>query len=255
MCWSGEASMVLAGVGLGTTAYAVVRKEPPVLWGTLGYFSLMEALQAYTYTVINQCGAPPNEIATYLGYLHIAFQPFFGNALSMYFIPNEVRERIQIPVYVLCFVSAILMLIQIYPFEWSEACTPGSILCGPTLCSVTGSWHIAWEIPVNGLANGVPMVPFYGSGFPSYAIAMFVLPVLYGSWRVTLYHFIVGPTLARVLSAGMNEYPAVWCLLSIGFLLIVVKTPVRRWLHVRFWPLWMVLGLKMSRRRRQTLVA
>ena len=67
---------------------------------------------------------------------------------------------------------------------------------------------------------------------------MFFLPLLYGSWRFTLYHVLVGPTLARLLTDNMNEYPAVWCLLAIGMLLLVVKTPLRRVLFVRNWLLW-----------------
>jgi hypothetical protein len=49
MCWSGEASAVLAVVGIGTTAYAAYKKEPAPLWMALGYFSSMELLQAFTY--------------------------------------------------------------------------------------------------------------------------------------------------------------------------------------------------------------
>ena len=48
MCWSGEASTVLAVVGFAGTAYAAYKKEPLALWLCLGYFTLMEALQAYT---------------------------------------------------------------------------------------------------------------------------------------------------------------------------------------------------------------
>src|ERR1700682_4620171 len=93
MCWSGQASAVLATVGLGTTAYAAYRKEPAAIWMPLGYFSLMELLQAFTYSVIDQCSLPSNQIATLLGYLHIAFQPFFINAVSMHFIPDQARAR------------------------------------------------------------------------------------------------------------------------------------------------------------------
>lgn len=85
MCWSGEASAVLAVVGIGTTAYAAYKKEPAPLWMALGYFSSMELLQAFTYSVIDQCALPSNQIATLLGYLHIVFQPFFINMLSHVF--------------------------------------------------------------------------------------------------------------------------------------------------------------------------
>jgi hypothetical protein len=236
MCWSGEASTVLATVGVSGALYAAYKKEPASLWGTLLYFATMEALQAYTYTVINQCSLPSNQIATILGYLHIAFQPFFINAISLHFMPQPVARRLYGPVYSLCFVSAIIMLLQLYPFEWAGACEPGRALCATRLCSVNGNWHIAWDVPANGIGN---WTYDHGlTGYFSYSFVAFILPLMYGSWRFTLYHFIMGPFAARMLTNNLNEAPAVWCLLSIGFLLIVIKTPVRKYLYVRRNLLW-----------------
>lgn len=246
MCWSGEASAVLAAAGFAGTAYAAYKKEPAPLWLSLGYFSLMELLQAFTYSVIDACTLPSNQISTLLGYLHITFQPFFVTAVSLYFIPAYVRKQVAIPAYLCCFASAIFMLIQLYPFDWAGICTPGRPLCGTQLCSVSGEWHIAWEVPTNGIGNifyGGP-VSFFTDGFPSYVLCVFILPILYGSWRVTVYHFLLGPFLAQKLTSNPNEWPAIWCLLSIGLLLIVVKSPVRKLLHVKRWPLWALLPKK-----------
>ena len=236
MCWSGEASAVLATAGLGTTAYAAYRKEPAAIWMPLGYFSLMELLQAFTYSVIDQCSLPSNQIATLLGYLHIAFQPFFINAVSMHFIPDQARARIAPVVYSLCFVSAVFMLLQLYPFAWAGHCDPSTPLCGTRLCSVHGNWHIAWQVPTNGMCNS--FADRFWHGFPSYVIAGMLLPILYGSWRMTLFHLMLGPWLAALTTDNITEWPAVWCLLSIGLLTIAVKTPVRRVLYVRQWWLW-----------------
>jgi len=236
MCWSGEASTVLATVGVSGALYAAYRREPGALWGTLLYFALMEALQAYTYTVINQCSLPSNQIATILGYLHIAFQPFFINAISLHFLPEKISERVSKPAYALCFLSAIVMLVQLYPFNWAGACEPGRALCAQRLCSVSGNWHIAWDVPANGIGNWTDA--HFLTGYFSYSFVAFIVPLIYGSWRFTLYHFIMGPFMARVLTNNLNEMPAVWCLLSIGFLLIVIKTPVRQMLYVKSWPLW-----------------
>lgn len=240
MCWSGEASAVLAAVGLGTTLYAAYKKEPAPLWLALGYFSLMELLQAYTYTVIDQCSLPANQIATLFGYLHIAFQPFFINALSLHFIPREKALKIAPYAYAFCFFSAIFMMIQLYPFEWAGQCLEQRPLCGSRLCSISGDWHIAWEVPTNGIGNNLWINLTFG--FPTYCIAAFLLPVLYGSWRVTLYHWLVGPTLALALTSNPDEWAAVWCLLSIGILLLVVKTPLRKYLYVRSWVFWDLRG-------------
>ncbi len=238
MCWSGEASATVAVIGLGSTAYAAFRKEPAPLWAALGYFSLMEVLQAFTYLVIGDCSNPANQIATLLGYIHIAFQPIFGNALFMHFIPSEIRRYIQGPVYVLCAASAIFMLIQLYPFNWADSCTTGKILCSQMLCSVPGQWHLAWDIPYNSLGEIGYNIPVLSAGFFTYTLTMFVLPIIYGSWRITLYHIFLGPVPARLLTDNLNEFAAIWCLVSIGFLLIVVKTPIRKILYINAWPLW-----------------
>ncbi len=245
MCWSGEASATVAALGIGLSAYSYCKKDPPAIWLILGYFALMEALQAFTYIYIDQCGEPANQISALLGYIHIMFQPFFINAFSMYFVPAQVRKRIEIPVYVLCFASAIFMAVQMYPFAWAGECDPRRILCATQLCAVSGNWHIAWEIPVNGIGNFMTELaqvnwlayPFR-NGFFSYALVGFALPLLYGSWRFTIYHFISGPLLSQVLSDNKNEQPAIWCLVSFAILLVAAETPLRKRMFVKNWFLW-----------------
>jgi hypothetical protein len=229
MCWNGQASATLATIGFASTTYVAFKGEDKSLWIPLAYFSLMEMLQAVTYTVIDQCGAPLNQVLTLLGALHIAFQPFFLNAFSMHFIPDKVRIKISPWVYTLCFAGTILMLIKLYPLDWAGTCNIGhEPFCGEHLCSVSGNWHIAWEAPLNNMR-------WMNLG---YYIPVFVLPIIYGSWRFTLYHIVVGPTLARLLTSNINEWPAVWCLLSIGMLLVVVKTPIRKLLYPQKWWFW-----------------
>lgn len=223
MCWSGEASAVLSVIGITGTVYAAYKKEPTALWMCLGYFTLMEILQAYTYSVIDQCALPSNQISTLLGYLHVAFQPFFINAVSLHFINQRVARKIAPLVYTICFAAAMMMMIKLYPFAWAGLCNPGRPMCGEMLCSYHGNWHIAWSLPINNINDN----------FSWYFLAGFIVPLLYGSWRMTLYHALAGPLLAYATTQNMNEWPAVWCLLSIGFMLIVVKTPVRQLLYVK----------------------
>ncbi len=226
MCWNMEASTTLAAVGLGTTAYAACKGEDIRIWATLGYFSLMEALQAFTYTAIDDCAAPANQIATVLGYLHIAFQPVLVNLISLYFIPQHVARKIVWPVFTLVAICTLLYILSMYPFEFARPCESGNnVFCSKRLCSISGKWHIAW---------GMPRVDFWYGSYP-YIIATFALPIIYGSWRLTLYHFLTGPLLAWITTGNLNEFAAVWCLYSIGLLLIVAKTPIRKYLHVTRW--------------------
>ena len=209
--------------------YAAYKKQPAPLWICLGYFSLMEALQAYTYSVIDQCNNPSNQMATLLGYLHITFQPFFINAVSLHFIDQRAAKKIAPFAYAVCFAAAIMMLIKLYPFGWAGHCKPGRPMCGELLCAIHGSWHIAWSLPINDV----------GEKFSWYLFAGFIMPALYGSWRFTLYHLLAGPLLALTTTSNMNEWPAVWCLLSFGFAFIAFETPLRRMLYAKkCWWLW-----------------
>lgn len=245
MCWSGEASAVLASVGFGTAGYVAYKGESRELWLPLAYFAGMEMLQAATYAYIDQCDTPQNQILTLLGYLHITFQPFFVNMVALYFIPEAVKKRIRAGVYALCGPGALAMLVKLYPFPWAGICRKGyEGFCGPVICSLSGDWHIAWQIPLNGLMSDYPdsLIPFqFGlHGFAYFAVSFF-LPFLYGSWRFVAFHLVVGPLLADILTRHPNEHAAVWCLLSIGLCVSVIKTPLRRYLRVERWPFYGVL--------------
>ncbi len=92
------------------------------------------------------------------------------------------------------------------------------------LCLVSGEWHIGWSLPLNDL----PRVLF-GTNitFPSYFLAVFVLPLFYGAWRLVLFHAVLGPLLAMALTSNPNEMPAIWCLFSIGLVLIGLSPFIR----------------------------
>ena len=64
----------------------------------------------------------------HFSYLHIVFQPFFINALSLHFIPAPVARKIAPWSYAACLMSCIAMLTQLYPFSWAGQCSPGSSL-------------------------------------------------------------------------------------------------------------------------------
>ncbi|MFN5745908.1 MAG: DUF5765 domain-containing protein [Methylococcaceae bacterium] len=242
MCWSGEASAVLATIGFGTAAYVAYKGESKELWIPLTYFACMELLQAATYVYIDLCDSPPNQILTLFGYLHIAFQPFFVNMVAMYFIPDEVKHKISTVVYTICAIGAVSMMVKMYPFAWAGNCIVGlEAFCGSQACSVSGDWHIAWQLPLNGIRIDLThLIPgfIYGLHGVTYILVGFVMPVVYGSWRFVAFHILIGPLLSELTTSDPNEYAAVWCLFSIALCLSVIKTPIRRYLHVVRWPFY-----------------
>lgn len=238
MCWSESVSIAMVGVGAVATVVVAARGQPRAIWLTLGYFTAMEALQAAGYAVVDQCGAPSNRAITLLSFLHIVFQPLFLNAFAMELVPGPIKARLRLGVYVFCAASSAVMLVQLYPFEWAGSCRLGESLCGTELCVASGEWHIAWNIPYNGL-----MLPFEDAlgippGFPTYWLVAFLLPLAYGAWRFVVFHALAGPVLASTLTTNPNETPAIWCLFSIGILLIALSPLIRHHFEATTWWAW-----------------
>jgi hypothetical protein len=120
------------------------------------------------------------------------------------------------------------MLLQLYPFSWAGSCQVGASLCGSVLCTVGGEWHIAWSVPYNGLMLPLENIVGTYAAFPTYFVVVFLLPLAYGAWRFVLFHAVAGPILASFLTSNPSEVPAVWCLFSIGLILISLSPMVRR---------------------------
>lgn len=227
MCWSASASVAMVALGGAATAVTAMRGEPKAIWVTLGFFTLMEGLQATGYAVVDECSNPANISITTLSYLHIAFQPLFINAFAMAIAPAPVLGWQRRCVYGLAAIATALMLLKLVPLEAFGSCSPGSPMCGLQTCLISGDWHIGWILPLNGLMEWGGSYLSFGLFFPAYFIAVFILPLWYGSWRFALFHLLMGPVLAYMLTTNLNEQPAIWCLFSIGIILISLSPFIR----------------------------
>lgn len=235
MCWSAQASVAMTGIGVAAAVVSYRRQDPTAIWLTLGYFSVMEALQFAGYQVIDQCETAENKAITLASYLHIVFQPFVINAFAMELVPGPAKARTRKWVYAACGLSALAMMAQLLPLQALGTCQAGRPLCAERLCTVSGTWHIAWDIPYNGLMVPLERMMGTGLGFPTYMITVFALPLVYGAWRFVLMHIAVGPVLAWGLTSNPNEMPAVWCLFSIFILLLGLSLRTRRAFSARTW--------------------
>lgn len=221
MCWSVSASVVMVAAGAAATAVCIRRGDPVAIWAVLAYFTAMEGLQAVGYSVLDQCGRPENRLIAQLSYLHIAFQPLAINAFAMAIAPAPVPATLRRVVWGLAGLASVLLLARLLPWAPLGQCAPGGTLCGPGWCVVSGNWHIGWEVPLNAMLTGGWL------GFPDYLLAVFALPLVYGAWRFALFHLIFGPLLAHALTDNPNEMPAIWCLFSVGLLLIGLSPWIR----------------------------
>jgi hypothetical protein len=230
MCWGQTASMTFLAIGAAATVVTIAQRRPPAVSLALGYFAVMEGLQVLGYAVIDACGTPENQAVTLLSYLHIAFQPLVINAFALELVPAERKEQARPWVLGAAGMASLVMLLQLLPLPAAGVCRPGDALCGAALCTVSGSWHIAWDVPYNGLL--VPLDQALGTSFafPAYLLAVFALPLAYGAWRFVVFHALAGPVLALLLTSNPNEMPAVWCLFSIGIVLMGLSP----WICARF---------------------
>jgi hypothetical protein len=87
------------------------------------------------------------------------------------------------------------------------------------------------------MSGSVPMLFGYEKGLHAfvYMLAVFLMPVIYGSWRFVAFHLCMGPFISYLTTNDPNEFIAVWCLYSIALCLAVIKSPARRYLHVTSW--------------------
>lgn len=228
MCWSESATVAMIGLGAASTAITLWRGEAPAIPAALAFFTGMEALQLGGYWSLGACGTPLNRSVTVLSYVHIALQPIFINAFAMAVAPIVVSDRLRRWVFALSALASALILARLAPFGWAGRCAPGDILCGPAFCTVPGTWHIGWEIPLNDMWGRLTPALSDILPFPAYELAVFGLPLVYGAWRFVVLHAVFGPILASLLTDNPNEMPAVWCLFSIGLLLLGLSPLVRR---------------------------
>jgi hypothetical protein len=217
----------MVALGGAATVATAMRGEPKAIWVTVGFFTVMEGLQAVGYAVVDECSNPANISITTLSYLHIALQPLFINAFAMAIAPVPVPQWQRRSVYGLASLACAAMLLKLVPLEALGSCSPGSPLCGLQTCLISGDWHIGWMLPLNGFMEGFSSTFGIHIWFPAYFLAVFLLPLWYGSWRFVLFHLLVGPVLAYALTTNPNEQPAIWCLFSIGILLIALSPFIR----------------------------
>ena len=243
MCWSGQASTVLAVFGYTCSFFefkkmAHLREHLSDTHGLRGigifYFSLMETLQATNYLYLHTQGKI-NSLLALLGYVHICFQPFFISIVMLSLIP-KVRRKKWMKISMVCStISAIAMASRLLindslPGCFSCHCIPiehmNQLLHLSTFATKTtgcaqhnflayrGNWHIAWQWVLNGCS---PLVY-------TYWFTVFILPLFYGAFLAVVTSTLFGPIIAILSSDNSDEFGAIWCLIAIA-LVSSIKIP------------------------------
>ncbi len=236
MCWNGPASAAIAASGFASSFFLWKKGEPKEIYLPPAYFVFMEGLQALTYIVVGDCGNPVNTWLTRAAIIHISFQPWFINMLGMEFVDKAVKMKVRKWVYLFCALATTACLMRLIPLSaFFGRCELGHALCSHTqTCAYRGQWHIGWNVLLNG----------FNERWIWYLLAGFLLPVIYGSWKWSAYHYIVGPLMASMTTSDVNERPAVWCLFSTMIIALLVNTRIRNYIYVKRWYPWRFMGKK-----------
>lgn len=204
-----------------------------------------------------RCSNPTNQVLTFLGGLHICFQPLFCNmALMGNFRRYNLRDRIESQVIQkLCLVGAIWMLSRyfcaiLWPdnpdmapvatescpnYEWlasgydpyMQFTTPNLPGHSCTYLSPSKEGHLAWALPMYQATYMVPgtSVHFFLMFAPYLLILRRpVLPIL------AVLMCWAGPLTSLEVTPHLNEQPAIWCYYSIFEIVCLVF--IFRWRRV-----------------------
>ena len=210
MCFSENISLGFAITGLVASYYFYIKKH---IYASIGiaYFSLMELIQYFQYKVINQCDNKMNVFLTYLGYLHICFQPVFVNLWLFAFTKNPNYDFLY-----LSLVAGVLLFSRVFWVSDKLLCdTKNEPLCGPKTCTFFGERHLAWNIRLRA--------PGHNWITPSIGLHFFlvVIPALITfQFKPIIALLLIGPYAGIFLTKNIHEKPAIWCYTSVMQLLI-----------------------------------
>eukprot|EP00656_Telonema_subtile_P051775 TRINITY_DN7051_c0_g1_i2.p1 TRINITY_DN7051_c0_g1~~TRINITY_DN7051_c0_g1_i2.p1 ORF type:complete len:289 (-),score=68.06 TRINITY_DN7051_c0_g1_i2:252-1118(-) len=246
-CFTQPISLGLSLFGFAVAIFAYKKCHPRIGLGAF-YFTLMEFLQYLQYFVVDNgdgvmCKTFENQFLTWLGYLHISFQPWITHYMVGCFSQHPVTKKINEYTLRLCFVGGVwflarngLWLLGFGDPEFNKSTAVDSTGMrvydwipdsGAGMCTIQGDTHIGWSIPVHQHTYLVPSTSIHS--FLMFAPFLccgktFLEPkyLVYG-----LFLFFAGPFISVFLIApeknggmsgnktALNEQAAIWCYISI----------------------------------------
>jgi len=207
MCFSQSIS---ASFALILWSFAFIWKGPNGARACIYYFAFMESLQALQYGVIDECDNPVNKILTVMGFLHLAFQPFFVNLYLGTFMSAAQKKYLPL-ILALSFFGGIMMSNRLWMTQGDHPCAIGiQSMCGPKTCTFRGNVHLAWQMPLQHADQD-----YFTPGWTLHFFLFYLPTYALGMYRHTIFLLISGPFLGRALTSHQDEIPAIWCFFSI----------------------------------------
>jgi len=257
MCFSQEMSGMFSIIGVLVSLFVYKVKGNTTVATGIFYFVLMEALQWVQYQYIAtdvdplkptlqelrdspKCQAVENQVLTFLGFLHICYQPVFTHYMSCGFAKTTSSKAQFSLVKKLCFcggswllfrsilaifpgmfdaigLGGLLGTAEYYAHGGAEGHIAREWLSGGVLCTYQGTQHLAWSVPMISPSYYVPagsihsflmFAPFFLIDHGNYVMNAF-------NWGCGLSIFMIGPVLGDWITGNKHEAASIWCFFSI----------------------------------------
>lgn len=227
------------------------------------YFVAMEVLQVVQYQFIATdvdpehptlaqieasptCNTQANRFLTWVGLLHIAFQPYYSAHLSCAFVKSAANvaqfklvQRLQIIGGLMLLARYFMTLVPLETYEaygiatgyafdaqkWTESV---EWLNGPALCTYKGIKHLAWSIPMTPVSYYTPSMALHSflMFMPFFAMDHGSPGRNFGNWVAGIILFVTGPLVGDWFTPNKHEAASIWCFFSImqvvGLVLLIV---------------------------------
>jgi len=234
MCFTQSMSFSFAVIGMILSYLMYTNKYYYVSVGIL-FFSLMELLQGLQYFYIDKCDNYMNKLLTYIGYLHICLQPLFISIWLFEFIDNKKQNYDYLKFIIgICLAGAILLLSRVFILHENTLCdTQTEPLCGEKTCSLSGKYHIIWNIKLRAPGTYY-FTPSMGLHFFLYCVPFVVLGIMLKNYKVialalstVILPFLLYLILLNSSTLDENKYDnknkhelaSIWCFISIPFII------------------------------------
>jgi len=183
----------------------------------------MEFLQAIQYSFIDRCDHPINKVLTFVGFVHVCFQPFFLNLIISATDPHPDKQSQFRFILKFTLLGGIMMIIRYLlapysPIPYRSECNT-EWMRGDKLCTYSGNVHLAWTVPLYEASYLAPSPNLHFSlmFFPFFIID----PRLIISGLILL---LTGPVLSMYLTNNLHEQPSIWCFFSISQICCIMVT-------------------------------
>mmetsp|Transcript_23997 Transcript_23997/g.58528 ORF Transcript_23997/g.58528 Transcript_23997/m.58528 type:complete len:285 (+) Transcript_23997:52-906(+) len=249
MCFSGEMAGAFALLGWGLAYYVHAVSTNRRLAVGVAWFALMETLQFFQYMVIDDCGNWWNQFLTWIGFVHICYQPYFTHIINSALTKNP-RFLTQYDIILrLCLLGGSMLLarnavahllpswqtpVQSAVNEWAADAPNATVpttaewLRGDRLCTYRGKYHLAWSVPMVEVTYWIPSAAIH-------SFLMFA-PFFVMKWNMVIqgvFLWAAGPFLASFITPNLQEQASIWCFFSIaqiGIMLFLIReTLILRW--------------------------